>query len=248
MLVIINADDLGANEAVNHAIFEMMLRKCVTSATVLSNGPCFDQASKALKCFPDCSFGIHLNISEFKPITVDERLGIILDENGLFKNNLERVRITPSLLVAVTREFSAQIEKALSLGVKISHIDSHYHVHTLPQMFAVVKYLQQKYRLRKVRTTYNIYRLGERISRSLLLKKELYHLALNHVYSTRTTGGFTDLLAFCENATLNKIRHQSVEIMVHPGSAMNKEEDALLSSGWWERLPVNIKLINYNEL
>ena len=248
MRVIINADDLGAREAVNDAIFDTMSRKCVSSATLLANGPCFEQAVQQLASFPNCSFGVHLNITEFRPLSFDGGLGTILDEDGFFRGNIEEVRKTPFLLLAIIKEFCAQIERLLSFGVKISHIDSHHHVHTLSHIFPILKYLQNRYRLKRVRISYNIYKPSERPSRNLLLKKSIYNIALKHCYKTQTTAGFTDLVAFFETVKLNEIQHPSVEIMVHPGSTMNEAEDQLLSSVGREGLPVKVNLINYNEL
>jgi chitin disaccharide deacetylase len=248
MRVIINADDLGASESVNDAIFEMMSRKYVTSATLLANGPCLTQAIKALTHFPNNSFGIHLNITEFKPLTSGRGLTEILDKDVSFRDNIFETKKTPLLLLSILKELNAQIEKLLSLGVKVSHIDSHYHIHTIPEIFPVLKYIQKKYKIRKVRIPLNIYRLEENISKYLILQKNIYNFALRNFYKTKTTSGFTYLSAFYENAKLNNLQHETVEIMVHPGRIEEERENELLSTPWKEDLSVPIYLINYNQL
>ena len=252
MRVIINADDLGKNRSVNEATFAMMSRKRVTSATLLANGPAINQAIKDLAYFRNCSFGIHLNLTEFSPLSSDKRLVVILDENGSFNGKLNHdsngVRKDLSLFFGITKEFCFQIEALLSLGVSISHIDSHHHVHTLPYLFPILKYVQRKYKIRKVRICKNIYNHdgGDPISK--LLKKQLYNLMISKVYKTKTTSGFTDLIAFYKNAKLNKIHHKTVEIMVHPGQIVDEGENELLSSSWNDELQYPIDLINYNQL
>src|SRR5690349_11238443 len=67
--VIINADDLGMSERVNEAIFDLMAQGRVTSATVMANGPAFRHAISGISRFPACSFGAHLNLTEFAPVT-----------------------------------------------------------------------------------------------------------------------------------------------------------------------------------
>ena len=65
MEVIVNADDLGMTPETNKAIFESMEQGSVTSATLLANGPFVEEACDQLSRFPHCSFGAHLNVTEF---------------------------------------------------------------------------------------------------------------------------------------------------------------------------------------
>ena len=70
MRIIINADDLGISQEVNDAIFGLMAEGKVTSATILANGPAVEEAARRVAEFPECSFGVHLNLTEFKPWTM----------------------------------------------------------------------------------------------------------------------------------------------------------------------------------
>ena len=93
MRIIINADDLGSNETVNDAVFSLMSEKKISSATIMANGPNFDDAVTRSKIYTDCSFGCHLNLTEFKPFTNSQILydyGIV-DENG-FTGKLREIR------------------------------------------------------------------------------------------------------------------------------------------------------------
>ena len=71
--VIVNADDLGINHVVNDAIFDLMARSRVTSATLIANGPAIDDAVRGAREFSFVSFGIHLNLAEFEPARPAER-------------------------------------------------------------------------------------------------------------------------------------------------------------------------------
>lgn len=250
MLVIMNADDLGANPCVNDAIFQMMGAQRVTSATLLANGPFLRQAYKNIRDFPHCSFGVHLNVTEYEPLASTEHLRVLLDDDGCFsgEDRLRKMRMTPRLAHAIYVEFCAQIERLISLGVRVSHIDSHHHVHTLPKMFPLLKRFQRKYGLRKVRISRNMYPDDSGVSSSLLLKKHIYNFMLRNCFRTKTTSLFTDLMTLCNNGDLSKCRQKTCEIMVHPGAPDSEEETALLHSPWQEQAGVNFKLINYNEL
>lgn len=248
--VIINADDLGVSDRVNRCVFDLMARKKITSSTILVNHSCLAEVIKEVRHFPECSFGVHLNITEFKPIMFTEPLKEIMNEDGHFAGlkKIAEIRMNRSLSDAIFQEFCAQIEMLLSLGINISHIDSHEHIHTLSHIFPILKRLQRKYHFRKVRITKNIYMLREHVSNILLLKKRSFNFVLRYYYLTKTTSGFTDFLTFYEIGQLNRLRHDSIEIMSHPGRPGNERETSLLGSDWEERLTFPIQLINYNQL
>lgn len=250
MLVIINADDLGANQEVNDTIFRLMSVQSITSATLLANGPGLIDASKQISHFPECSFGVHLNVTQFQPLLRSDALAPLVDEEGFFcgEERIREIKITSSLSYAIYEEFCAQCERILSLGVNVSHIDSHHHIHTIPRIFPILKRLQTKYGLRKVRISRNIYPDDHKISKTLLLKKRFYNFMLRNYYCTKTTSGFTDMTTFYKKGKGNDLRHHTMEVMVHPGARGCEREMAVLQSGWREEVPFRIKLISYKEL
>src|SRR5437773_603222 len=122
MKIIVNADDLGINPQVNAAVFDLMSRGRITSATVLANGAAVKEAAREIPKHPNCSFGAHLNVSEFRPLTTDEGLRPILGEDGCFAGNaLRQARITAALRGAMFGELNAQVERLLALGIPVSH-------------------------------------------------------------------------------------------------------------------------------
>lgn len=247
MLVIINADDLGISSRVNDTVFELIARNKITSATILANGPQVADAIKMVPHFPGCSFGIHLNVTEFEPVSTRARVKVLLDQNGQFRQDFRKRKLTVRVLQAVYTEFAAQVERLLEYGVRPSHIDSHHHVHTIPALFPVLKLIQSRYGLYKVRTTMNMYPNGD-LSAGLRAKKRVYHWALGNVLRTKTTQAFTDLRTFCAVWKSFKRPHGTVEIMVHPGAAGSEEETARLETPWLEDLGSQARMINFHQL
>jgi chitin disaccharide deacetylase len=243
--VIINADDLGMSEAVNAAIFDLMSQRRVTSATLMANGPAFKQAAACTRHFPRCSFGIHLNLTQFAPLT---SAAILTGPDGMMSRNIERQRFGPKMLAACYRELCAQVDRVASAGVEISHFDSHNHVHTKPQLLPVIKALQSRYRIRKVRISKNIYTGAQPVSPVLARMKTAYNWALRHYFATRTTDGFTELLSYHAESSRREIRCRSVELMVHPGASYSTEEVAVLQSDWLAASGLDTRLISYAEL
>lgn len=249
MRIIVNADDLGISESVNEAIFQEMRRKVITSATLLANGPAVKSAARELYRFPDCSFGVHLNLTEFEPVCpVSLRdLTPILNETGCFNGNrIREVHISVSLLQAIYREWCAQVETLIQLGVDPSHFDAHHHVHTLPQMLPVLRALRKRYKIARVRISRNVYDDSEDPGRSLLAKKRVFNAALR-MARFRTTRIFTDLQTFVRKCS-SRVPAASAEVMTHPGSLPRDAEAVLLAEHWPGKLSYKVDLISYKEL
>ncbi len=250
MRVIINADDLGMNAVVNSATFDLMARGRITSATLLANGAAVEEAAARTREFPNCSFGIHLNLTQYRPLTTEAGLAPLLDQAGRFVGKAVRsVKLTPALREAILEEWSAQVRRLLDLGVTVSHLDSHHHVHTVPGLFRVVKRLQKRFGIRKARLSMNIYPPSIPVTRKLLAMKWAWNLALRRWHRTQTTDAFSGFAGFCEAAAVRELNCQSVELMAHPGGELFDSETRLLDdASWQERLGFPLSLISYHEL
>jgi predicted glycoside hydrolase/deacetylase ChbG (UPF0249 family) len=244
--VIINADDLGACDTVNDRIFSLMAEGAVTSATLMANAPAAGDAIRRACTIDDCSFGVHLNLSDFRPLSAPGPLEPILNEDGEFvRGAIRRVRITAELIRGVSAEFESQIELIKSHGVAVSHLDSHHHVHTVPALFLALKQAQRRHGLQRVRISRNLYEAP--IAATTMLKKRLWNTALRVLGRTRTTQTFSDLATFITAAT-RVSASQIIELSVHPGNPDFADEDRLLETKWWSELPFRIELTNYNDI
>ena len=250
MDVIVNADDLGSTPEVNDAVFNLMEKKLVTSASLLANAPFIDSACRETQRFPDSSFGVHLNATEFRPLTGSPKLSSLLDNEGDFvADRIRSVSIGSKLSEGLFEEFCAQIECLHHLGVAVDHIDSHHHVHTMPRLLPILKRVQKRFQIRKVRISKNIYGYGEHVSRILKLKKVAYNFCLSRYYRTATTQGFSSFKAFYECANSKTVNYKTVEVMVHPGNQNYVDDEIeLLRSSWMETFNFPVRLISYSDL
>lgn len=250
MRIIVNADDLGLSEPVNEAIFQGMRRGVITSATILSNGSAVRAAARNLHSFPQCSFGVHLNLTEFEPLCPRSNadLASILDKNRCFNgNSIREVSISVAMLSAIFREWCSQIESLMRLGVEPSHLDGHHHVHTIPQLLPVLAAVRRRYKINKVRISRNMYDESERPGRALLAKKKMFNWALG-VMGFRTTQIFTDLGTFVKLCAARPPGPASAELMTHPGSLPRNEETTLLEGDWPTMLSYKAALVSYKSL
>lgn len=248
MRIIINADDLGIGERENNATFDLMQRGVITSATILANGPALENATSRLQDFPDKSFGIHLCLTEFMNCSGREDLKPLLNEHGEFSANIRELKIDRRLQEAIYVEWCSQVDKLCSLDVNISHIDSHHHVHTIPALFPVLKKVQRKYEIRRVRATKNLYSKSYPASQLLLLKKSAWNMAMKWYHHTKMTDVFTSFADFLEIQNEDLPKHDSYELMVHPENEAFEAETEALRSDWQAQIGNSFELISYRDL
>ena len=246
--VVVNADDLGISDEVNSAIFDLMAKRRLLSATVLANGPAFEVAAAQTKALPHCSFGVHLNLTQFEPLTNGEASRLLVNDDGVMSRMIEQTPVNRSRLRAMYDEWCAQIDRVAAAGIPISHVDSHNHVHTKPALFPVLKSLQRRYRIRQVRLSKNLYTADQPCSRALLLKKRLYNAALRSIYRTHTTDAFTEFETFTRLSPSATAECRTIELMVHPGASYAGLETNLLQSDWLNDPARPRILINYHQL
>jgi predicted glycoside hydrolase/deacetylase ChbG (UPF0249 family) len=247
MKIILNADDLGYDLPLNQKVFDLMEDHKLTSSTIIVNAPAFDDACRYIPKNKHCSFGIHLNLTEFKPVSKNKFLYPILDSNGNFSKDIRLINMNRNLMYAVFDEWSAQVEKLIKEGINISHIDSHGHIHTDPRLFYVLKKIQKKYSLNRVRISQNIYSLENKISSLLVFKKKLWNFALHYFPRTITTNYFGDIEDFIKLPKKDISRIDTVELMTHPGGYKATDEN-ILRSNLQEKSKTPVSYISYNEL
>jgi predicted glycoside hydrolase/deacetylase ChbG (UPF0249 family) len=251
MILIVNADDLGANEQVNDEIFDLIQAGVVTSATLMANTPGFEHAVQRIPRFRECSFGIHLNLTAFPPLSPLNGLEPILDDNGHLSKKLFNTKITPTLSRALLQELTLQVERALDAGVPVSHFDSHNHVHTIPKLFPVLKSLQRKFAIRKVRSTINLLPPGQKMREFRSFKKLAFRLALRYSYATSSPDGLGDFRDFYKLLRAGGVpRFRCLELIVHPGIPNPKYsgEVAALRSGWRDLLASDVRIGSYHSI
>lgn len=249
MKIIVNADDLGIGLAENYETFRLMTAGHITSATLLANAPYFEEAARRIQDFPQVSFGVHLNVTQFSPLTQQKDLFPIINERGEFAGNIRKVHISRRLGDAIFREWSAQVEKLFKAGIRVSHFDSHHHVHTMPAIFPTLVRLCRRFGVNKIRTTMSIYRADEAPSPFLRAGKSIWQFAVRRVCRLQTTDGFTSLQIFLQRNRVCRQRGFTLELMVHPGGGGFEEETRLLGTEWWKPLGYRADdIITYREL
>ncbi|MDP2313416.1 MAG: ChbG/HpnK family deacetylase [Pseudomonadota bacterium] len=257
--VVVNADDLGMSPAVDRAIFAGVDAGYLTSTSVLANGPTVRDALRELATLGPgarVSVGVHLNLTEFAPLT--RSVEHLLDPDGRFDPDSRLVRRTDA--DAVTAEWAAQIRRVLDAGVRVSHLDSHQHVHHHPLLSPVLTALRARFGIARVR---GMGALRPKVGGSLGAQVHARLGALRQraradrfIHALRrdgavTTDGFASVSVFLAHAAALPREWRTVELMAHPGNPFSPaypEEVERLAAGALAALPVRVEPVSWWEI
>lgn len=148
--LVVNADDFGRTPGVSQGILEAHLHGIVTSTTVMANLPSAPEAVQiALAEAPALAMGVHLNLTHGHPVLPASQVPSLVASAGSFFPYPELCsKIADVRPDEVSREWIAQIQRLLELGVVADHIDSHHFAAELtPDLWEVYIDLAKHFKL-----------------------------------------------------------------------------------------------------
>ncbi len=152
-LLIVHADDLAIAHSEDSASFEALDKGYVTSASIIAPAPWLTEVADYAKAHPDTDLGLHLALtSEWKTFrwgsaASSDKVPSLLDSAGTFAVSTEEVAKNAKPLEA-EREFRAQVERAIAVGVHPTHLDSHMgSAFASPELFAAYVKVAHEFRL-----------------------------------------------------------------------------------------------------
>lgn len=159
-LLIVNADDFGLTRGVCRAIMRAHADGVVTSTSVLAVAPAFNGCASWLADTPDLGVGVHLAaIGEDPPLLSAQEIPTLVDKRGRllysWRQFLPRIALGRVDIADVEREFTAQGEavRAAVGPERITHLDTHQHLHLWPRIGALVCRLADRWEVPAVRVT-----------------------------------------------------------------------------------------------
>lgn len=155
--LIITCDDLGVSEETNLGIKLCLDERVASSSSIIANSDFYDHAMhNVVNQSPIKFYGLHLNLTEGKALNRN-CINIICNENNRFKISAKKYfllnfsKLNKTYESIIYNEFKSQIEKVLKDGVKISHFDSHEHIHHSPWVFKIISALGKEFNINKIR-------------------------------------------------------------------------------------------------
>ena len=154
--LIVNADDFGLHPLINAGIIKGHQEGFITSTSLMPSAPCWQEAVRLAKENPRLGIGVHLTLVGGVPsVLPKEKVSSLLDDDGLFLPDYvafaKRYYSGAVKRSELEAELRAQLERALSCDVNITHIDSHQHTHVLPGINSLVLKLSNEYNIIRVR-------------------------------------------------------------------------------------------------
>jgi len=129
-LLIIHADDLAIAHSEDAASLEALDKGYVTSASVIVPGPWLAEVADYAKAHPDADLGLHLaltsewNTFRWGSVESKDKVPSLLDPSGALWPLTEDVR-KKAKPAEVEREYRAQVQQALAVGIHPTHLDTH---------------------------------------------------------------------------------------------------------------------------
>jgi predicted glycoside hydrolase/deacetylase ChbG (UPF0249 family) len=152
-LLILHADDLGFAHSANVASFDALDRGIISSASVMVPTPWITEVADYARAHPNADLGLHLTLtSEWQTyrwgsVESKDKVPSLFDAAGTFPSDVQPVAARAKPL-EVERELRAQIERALTLGIRPTHLDSHMGaLFSTPELFATYVKVAREYRL-----------------------------------------------------------------------------------------------------
>jgi predicted glycoside hydrolase/deacetylase ChbG (UPF0249 family) len=146
--LIVTADDAGLDRGMTEGAIRGHRQGIVTACSVVACGREFDDAVARLRDVPSLEVGVHLTLVEEQSLT-----GIALPKSWRsFVPSYVAGRIK---LPQIIDELRAQIDKVLATGLRVTHLNSHQHLHALREIFAIVLQLGREHDIAYVRRVHD---------------------------------------------------------------------------------------------
>src|SRR5215472_9517144 len=152
-LVVVHADDLGETHSVNAAAIKALEGGTINSASLMVPCPWFPEIADYAKSHPGVDFGLHLTVTSERvyyrwgPVAPADRVPSLVDQNGYFRHEWEESKDINAKEVEV--ELRAQIKRALAMGVRPTHLDSHQYrlIMNGKELFDTMRRVAHEYKL-----------------------------------------------------------------------------------------------------
>ncbi|EOZ95930.1 Cellobiose phosphotransferase system YdjC-like protein [Indibacter alkaliphilus LW1] len=129
-LLIIHADDIGLAHSENIATVAAMKNGVVNSTSIMMPSPWATEVAELVKDMPDIDLGVHITLTDewfnyrWGPISSKSEVSGLVGEDGYFHFDCASVAQNASP-EEVEKEMRAQIDAAIAIGIKPTHLDSH---------------------------------------------------------------------------------------------------------------------------
>jgi hopanoid biosynthesis associated protein HpnK len=268
--LIVNADDFGRSSSINHAVIRAHREGILTTTSLMVNEPACAEAVALARENPRLGVGLHLTLLCGHATLPPVKIPGLVNSTGEFANNPAgagfRYFFQRSLREQLRAELHAQFDKFRATGLELDHVNGHLHLHLHPTVFHLLMQDADQLGFRRIRLTFDPFRLNLRIASGHLAYRAL-HVIIFHTLAARArpvirrrgfahTGNVFGLLQNARVderyvlALLPELPAGDSELYSHPSLDEFKNEfDALISPRVRDQASrLGIELIRYQDL
>jgi len=229
--LLVTADDFGLCRQVNEAVCLLHDRGVVHSTSLVANSDVFELSLRQLRERPGLQVGVHLNLTDGKPVLSSRQVPSLVNSDGAFHGG-RHYRVLARVLSGrlskdeVRAEWTAQLTRVAETGMRIHHLNSHGHIHLLPAFHAIVLDLVEQFAIPFLRLLLSVdslrHRAFGRCSRAMLTemrRRETRILYPRQVLGLGRQGALTEAF-FLQR--LSQGTPGLAELIVHPSAAGNE--------------------------
>jgi predicted glycoside hydrolase/deacetylase ChbG (UPF0249 family) len=152
-LLILHADDVGLSHSENSATVTAFEKGGISSASIMVPCPWFPEIAAYAKQHPERDWGIHTTLTsewenyKWNGVAPSSEIPTLIDKNGYMYTSVEDFGKNAKA-EDVEKEVRAQIQKATSFGIRLTHLDNHMgSILASPDMITVYQKIGKEYRL-----------------------------------------------------------------------------------------------------
>lgn len=232
----VTADDFGLHPAINEGILKLHNKGIVNRTSIIVGTEYFKESVSALKKTPRLEVGVHLNLTDGKPILHVSHVSSLVNKKGEFIGGRHIAVATGVMFGALSvneirAEWSAQIDRAKKAGLNITFLNSHGHIHLLPQLHDVILDLAVEHDIEYIRIILNASGLKRYIYKALskMLIQKIKDKKLEITYPAAVYGvdhqGHLDK-GIIESELKKYKKGEIAEFITHPASYENEYHTA----------------------
>jgi len=268
--LIVNADDFGRSDSINHAVIRAHREGILTTTSLMVNEPACKRAAALARENPRLGVGLHLTLLMGHSALKAAEIPGLVNSNGEFSNNPVQVGMAyffkRALRQQLRAEIHAQFQRFRATGLPLDHVNGHLHMHLHPVVFRILMEDAAELGIRHLRFTRDclsrsrrmatgrwFYRISHAAIYEWLSHRARKPLQERGIKHTQITFGLLQNALVDEDYVLNllpELPDGDSELYSHPSLDEFKNEfQALISPRVRERVTgLGIRLIRYQDL
>lgn len=228
--LIVNADDFGYCPKRDLAIIDLFKKNSISSTSLLVNGDNAFQACLHAKLI-NLPMGIHINLTEGRPITKDySKIKSLINSDGFMYGKFGlRIELAKGNIKSEDIEYEIRMQlnkyQQLTDGNQPRHIDGHQHIHVHPMIVEIVARIAKEFHINYIRTP-NEQMINENFFYKEIIEQTKFAMKIFDQYSLKYSKYFFGMTIMGKEMTLENIEkclktfdksNILIEFMCHPG-------------------------------